>query len=49
MFFSTSVRDIAKYVTAVTLGHCITLIFATLLQLSWNYVVADALIAISVI
>ena len=33
----------------VTLGHCITLIFATFLQITWNYYLVEALIAISVI
>ena len=29
IFFLTSFRDIAKYVTAFTLGHSVTLIYAT--------------------
>ena len=49
VFFLTTFRDIAKFVTAFTLGHCITLIFATFLQITWNYFLVDALIAISVI
>ena len=49
VFFLTTFKDIAKFVTAFTLGHCITLIFATFLQVTWNYYLVDALIAISVI
>jgi HupE / UreJ protein len=49
VFFLTTFRDIAKFVTAFTLGHCITLIFATFLQITWNYFLVDALIAVSVI
>ena len=49
VFFLTTFRDIAKFVTAFTLGHCITLVFATFLQITWNYFLVDALIAISVI
>ena len=32
VFFLTSFKDIAKFVTAFTLGHCITLVVATFLQ-----------------
>jgi hypothetical protein len=49
VFFLTSFKDIAKFVTAFTLGHCITLIAATFLQITWNYYLVDAAIAISVI
>ena len=49
VFFLTTFTDIAKFVTAFTLGHCVTLIFATFLQITWNYFLVDALIAISVI
>ena len=49
VFFLTTFKDIAKFVTAFTLGHCITLIVATFLQITWNYFLVDALIAISVI
>ena len=34
VFFLTTFRDIAKFVTAFTLGHCITLVFATFLQIT---------------
>ncbi len=49
VFFLTTFKDIAKFVTAFTLGHCITLIAATFLQVTWNYYLIDAAIAISVI
>ncbi len=49
VFFLTTFKDIARFVTAFTLGHCITLILATFLQITWNYFLVDALIAISVI
>ena len=49
VFFLTSFKDIAKFVTAFTIGHCITLIAATFLQITWNYFLVDALIAVSVI
>lgn len=49
VFFLSTFKDIAKFVTAFTLGHCITLVAATFLQITWNYFLVDALIAISVI
>jgi len=49
VFFLTGFKDIAKFVTAFTLGHCITLIAATFLHITWNYFLVDALIAVSVI
>lgn len=49
VFFLTSFKDIAKFVTVFTLGHCITLILATFFQITWNYYLIDAIIAISVI
>lgn len=49
VFFLTTFRDVAKFVTAFTIGHSITLIFATFLQITWNYYLVDALIAVSVI
>lgn len=48
IFFLTTFRDIAKYVTAFTLGHSITLIFATFNAIQLNYFVIDAVIALSV-
>ncbi|MBC7781919.1 MAG: HupE/UreJ family protein [Proteobacteria bacterium] len=49
IFFLTGFRDIARFVTAFTLGHCITLILATFLGITWNYYLVDAIIALSVI
>ena len=49
VFFLTSFKDVAKFVTIFTLGHCITLIFATYFKITWNYYLVDAIIAISVI
>jgi len=49
IFFLTRYRDIVKFVTAFTIGHSITLIFATLFNISANYYLIDAVIAFSVI
>lgn len=48
IFFLTSLRDIAKYVTAFTLGHSVTLIYATFNGIQLNYFLIDAVIALSV-
>ena len=49
IFFLTSVRDIVRFITAFTLGHCITLLSATLLGISANAWLIDAVIALSVV
>jgi hypothetical protein len=49
VFFLSTFKDIAKFVTIFTIGHCITLIFATYYKITWNYYLVDAIIAISVI
>ena len=49
VFFLTSFKDVAKFVTVFTLGHCITLILATYFKITWNYYLVDAIIALSVI
>ena len=49
MFFLTKFSDIAKFITAFTLGHSITLIFATYFEVNANYYLIDAVIALSVI
>ncbi len=49
VFFLSTFKDITKFVTIFTLGHCITLIFATYYKITWNYYLIDAIIAISVI
>lgn len=49
IFFLTKFKDIVKYITAFTVGHSITLIFATFLAVQVNYYLVDAVIALSVI
>lgn len=49
VFFLTGFRDIARFVTVFTLGHSLTLILATFFQITWNFYLVDAIIAISVI
>lgn len=49
VFFLTTFREILKFVTVFTVGHCITLIFATFFKITWNFWLVDAIIAISVI
>jgi len=48
IFFLTKFRDIVKYITAFTVGHSITLIFATFNTVQVNYFLVDAVIALSV-
>ncbi len=48
IFFLTNVKDIVKFISAFTLGHSITLIFATFNGISANYFLIDAVIALSV-
>lgn len=48
IFFLTTFRDIAKYVTAFTVGHSVTLIYATFNAIQLNYFLIDAIIALSV-
>jgi len=49
IFFLTRFTDIVKFVTAFTIGHSITLIFATIFEINANYYLIDAVIAFSVI
>ena len=49
LFFLTKLSDIVKFVTVFTLGHSITLIFATFYKVTANYYLIDAIIAFSVI
>lgn len=49
VFFLSSFKDIVKFVTAFTLGHSITLIAATLMKVTANFWIVDAVIALSVI
>jgi hypothetical protein len=48
VFFLTSFKDIVKFITAFTLGHSITLIFATFFKITANYYLVDAFIALTV-
>ena len=48
IFFLTSFRNIAKYVTAFTLGHSVTLIYAAFNAIQLNYFIIDAVIGLSV-
>jgi hypothetical protein len=49
IFFLTRFKDIFIFITAFTVGHCITLIAATLLGITANYYLIDAVIALTVI
>lgn len=48
VFFLTGFKDILKYITAFTIGHSITLTFATFMGISANYFLVDAVIALTV-
>lgn len=48
VFFLTTFKDVVRFISVFTLGHCITLIFATFLKITANYFLIDALIAASV-
>ncbi len=49
VFFLDKFRDIVKFITAFTIGHSITLIFATFMGISANYYLIDAAIALTVV
>jgi len=49
VFFLSNYFDILKFITAFTIAHCITLIFATLYGITANPYLVDAVIAFSVI
>ncbi|MBY0317065.1 MAG: HupE/UreJ family protein [Bdellovibrionales bacterium] len=48
IFFLTTFKDIVKFISVFTVGHCITLIFATFFKITANYYIIDAIIAVSV-
>ena len=48
IFFLTSFKDIVRFISVFTFGHCITLIFATFFKITANYYLIDAVIALSV-
>ncbi len=49
IFFLRKFKDIVKYITVFTIGHSITLIFATFNAIQVNYFLVDAVIALSVV
>jgi len=49
IFFLTNLKDVFKYVTVFTAGHCITLLYATFFGLQANVYLVDAVIALTVI
>ena len=49
IFFLTGFRDVVRFITAFTLGHCITLLGATLAGITANAYLIDAVIALSVV
>ena len=49
LFFLTNYFDIFKFITAFTIAHCITLVFATFYGITANAYLVDAIIAFSVI
>ena len=48
VFFLTRFNDIVRFITAFTVGHSITLVFATLYGIRANYYLVDAVIALTV-
>lgn len=48
IFFLDTFKSIVKFISVFTLGHSITLVFATFLGISANYWLIDAVIALSV-
>ncbi|MFT7559246.1 MAG: hypothetical protein ACI93R_001151 [Flavobacteriales bacterium] len=48
IFFLTRYKDVLKFITAFTIGHSITLVFATLLEIKANFYLIDAVIALTV-
>ena len=49
LFFLTNYFDIFKFITAFTIAHCITLVFATFYGITANAYLIDAVIGFSVI
>jgi len=49
IFFLNSFKDILKFITVFTIGHCITLIGATYAGITANEHLVDAVIALSVL
>lgn len=49
IFFLTKFKEIVKYITAFTVGHSVTLIWATFNEVQINYFLIDAIIGLSVV
>ena len=49
IFFLSKFSEVVRFITAFTLGHCVTLIGATFLGIQANYFLIDAVIALTVI
>ncbi len=49
IFYLNDLKDIVKFITVFTLGHCITLIGATYIGITANEHLVDAVIALSVL
>lgn len=49
IFYLKGFKDILKFITVFTLGHCITLIGATFMGITANEYLVDAVIALSVL
>lgn len=49
VFYLNSFKDIVKFITVFTIGHCITLISATYVGVTANEHLVDAVIALSVL
>lgn len=49
IFFLAGFRDVVRFITAFTVGHCITLLGATMLGITANSHLVDAVIALSVL
>lgn len=48
LFFLTKFKDVVKFITAFTIGHSLTLVFATIFTIKANYFLVDAVIALTV-
>ena len=49
IFFLYKFMDVVKFITVFTIGHSITLVFATLMGVTANYFIVDAIIALTVV
>ncbi|MEM1156980.1 MAG: HupE/UreJ family protein [Verrucomicrobiota bacterium] len=49
IFFLVNMADVLKFITVFTIGHCITLLYATFFEIRANVYLVDAVIALTVI